>query len=111
MLRRTQGQWQASRLIGWGAKKAVPLSPPTSGWPTFSKELGRLRVFELPDQNDVRDRKGYREIMDGYSTLVEYQKDGVYRAYAYNNPGNQATWAPAKPMAALDVYLRAQFPN
>ncbi len=111
ILRRHVGKWTAARLVEWSRKPPTPLPAAKLGWPRFWAKAEKLGVFTLPDQENAGSKKGYDKIFDGYSTFVEYQKDGLYRAYAYDNPGNQTNWPPAKPMAALDRFVRSQFPR
>ena len=111
ILRRRAGTWSAAHLVAWSRKPPVPLPAPKLGWPAFWMKAERLGIYTLPDQENAGSKKGLLGIDDGYSTLVEFQRDGVYRAYAYDNPTNQTSWPPAKPMAALVRFLAEQFPR
>lgn len=110
VLRKRAGRWTAVRIGGLHPERRKALPAPRSGWPAFWGEAERRGIFTLPDQNQIKDKKGLAGIDDGYSNLVEFQRDGVYRAYAYDNPANQSTWPPARPMAALDRLVGREFP-
>lgn len=109
-LRREGGKWTVFSLERGRNQRPKRLPDPRSGWPTFWSQVEKLGLWSISDEDTHRNRRGYATIFDGYSTLVEYQRDGVYRAYAYNNPGNQSTWPPSKPMAALSRFIESNFP-
>ena len=109
VLKRRGGRWTALRMGDAPNTGPFRINPPRDGWPAFWAQAGRLGLWTLPDQNEVRDPRGPNDISDGTSTLVELQRDGAYRAYGYNNPAAQTAWPPARPMAALDRYVRRQF--
>ena len=111
ILRRADGKWSGKRLNARSGHPPTPLPAPKLGWPVFWVKAEKIGIFTLPDDSTIADRKGYSRIDDGYSTLVEYQKDGIYRAYAYNNPELQKEWRYAKPMATLDRFINSQFPT
>lgn len=111
ILRRRKAKWSAARIIQGSFFPERPLPAPKLGWPAFLCRAESLGLFTLPDQTQARSLKGYHFVFDGDRTFVEYQKDGVYRAYAYDNPDWQNGWPPAKRMVALLDFIRSQFPR
>ena len=111
VFQRRAGVWSATKVMTRGGEKARRLPAPKSGWPAFWRRAEGLGIWTLPDEAEIKDRKGYAKIFDGYSTLVETQRKGMYRAYGYDNPTHQTDWRYAKPMAALDRLIRAEFPG
>lgn len=111
VFRRQAGTWSATELAPVRRMKPRRLPAPKSGWPIFWSRAEELGIWTLPDETEIKDRKGYSRIFDGYSNLVETQRGGAYRAYGYNNPQNQTRWRYAKPMADLDRLVKSEFPD
>lgn len=105
------GQWTAMGLTEIRNSHPVRLGTPKSGWASFWKKAEALGIWSMPDQSEKYDVPGYQPILDGYSTLVETRRNGVYRSYAYDNPEHQPDWPPAKPMSALVQLIRSEFPR
>lgn len=113
ILRKAAGKWTATRLIGGipgtSSKSRKTLYPaPKSGWPTFWRKAEEFGLWTLPDDSTLP-QKERKWVLDGFSYLVELQRGGTYRTYAYDNPELQK-WPEAKQMVAIDRLLGREFP-
>ena len=114
ILRRKGGVWTAVRLIGgvpgtrFPSKKAT-YTAPKEGWPVFWRKMDALHLWTLPDESTLP-QKDRHTVFDGFSYLVETQRDGRYRAYAYANPEFQKQWPEAAKMVSLAKLLETAFP-
>lgn len=110
VLRRTAGQWSATHLDGVTRKVSAAesqrsLGTPKSGWDGALKRLEEAGLFTLPDASAIGCIAG---INDGMSYVVEFNRDGVYRTYMYENP-DQAPCAEAKRMIEIGNIIAAEF--
>jgi hypothetical protein len=81
------------------------VAEPASGWARFWRKLEEAGVFDLPDSSELKDYN--RGILDGISYVVEYRRDGEYRAYRYENPAMQVL-PEAKRFVRLLELLRKE---
>lgn len=114
ILRRKGGVWTAVRLAGgfpgtrFRSRKAA-YAAPKGGWPLFWRKAEAFGIWSLPDETAWPASKRAR-VDDGIAYLVEAQRDGRYRAYAYDNPASQTGWPEAARMARLARLLEIAFP-
>ena len=110
LLRRTAGEWLAVHLDGV-TRKASPaefqkrLGPPKSGWDAFLRRLEEAGFFTLPDASAVNCNTFQH---DGMSYVVEFNRDGVYRTYMYDNP-DYAQCNEAKRMIRIGNIISEEF--
>ena len=114
ILRRKGSVWTAVRLVGAypgtrSRPRKVAYAAPKGGWPAFWRKAEAFGIWSLPDESTLPQAKRMG-IDDGISYLVETQRDGRYRAYAYNNPALQTGWPEAARMARLAWLLELSFP-
>lgn len=114
ILRKVGGTWIAMRLLSETQRgkrrdwtKVYP--GPKTGWPTFWSLAESLGIWTLPDDSTLPQERR-RTIRDGYSIVVETQRKGKYRVYAYNNPREQKQWPTAARMMAIGKLLGSEFP-
>ena len=88
ILKRAAGQWSAIHLNG--IRAGLPphqyqklLQPPRSGWDLCWQRLQAAGILTLPDASAIGCGGG---LNDGMSYVVEYNRDGIYRTYMYDNP-------------------------
>ena len=115
IFRKKDGVWTATRLLS-----ALPntsrkdwtkvYAQPKSGWPTFWKKAEELGVWTLPDDSTIALAPG-RGTLDGFSYVVELQRDGRYRTYTYMNPNVLPVGPEARSMIDLDRLIQAEFPR
>ncbi|RYG33668.1 hypothetical protein EON81_17630 [bacterium] len=113
VLRKKGSRWTAIRLLSapkkpthWGLTKTYQM--PRSGWPRFWKLAEHQEIFTLPDESELP-QKGKKQVLDGFSFLVEIQRKGRYRAYFYSNPKFQTQWPQAKRILEIDALLDREF--
>ncbi len=88
VLRRSAGRWSAIHLDGVTRKVASTesqknLEAPKSGWDACWQRLQDAGILMLPDAAAIGCST---MIKDGMSYVVEYNHDGIYRTYMYDNP-------------------------
>lgn len=115
ILRKKAEKWSATRLLS-----ALPNRPksrwakayvaPKSGWATFLTKAETLGLWTLPDDSTLP-QKDRKEVMDGFSYVVEIQREGKYRAYQYDNPEYQTQWPESKRILAIGKLLEQEFPH
>jgi hypothetical protein len=110
ILKRTTGQWSALHLVRVHPK--LPKSQyqivrpsPKSGWEKCWERLIKEGLLTLPDSSTL---KGEKNIRDGFSYVVEINKDRTYRTYMYSNP-DQQDWREAKQMVRVGQILSDEF--
>jgi len=114
ILRRVKGTWIAVRLLsethnGKRRDWTKVYTGPKAGWPTFWSRAESLGIWTLPDDSTLP-QEGRQTTKDGYSIIVETQRAGKYRVYAYNNPKLQTQWPTAARIMAIGKLLGAEFP-
>ena len=114
ILRKTGTEWTAVRLVGAppeGERSSTKtmLAAPKEGWPAFWASANALGLWTLPDESALpqEDKVG---VLDGIGYVVEVQREGRYRAYAYSNPALQPQWPEAAKMVSLAKLLQTAFP-
>jgi hypothetical protein len=78
---------------------------PNSDWDKLWSRLVQLKLLSLPDSSKLR---GERRLFDGFSYVVEINRDGGYRTYQYGNPQEQ-TWSEAKEIISMAQTLQDEF--
>ena len=110
VLKRTGGRWSAIHLRG--ITRATPsqesqqtLQPPKSGWERFWQRLRDAGILSLPDAAAI----GCSVLInDGMSYVVEYNSNGIYRTYMYDNP-KFAKCGEAKRMIEIGEIIAEEF--
>lgn len=110
ILKRAGAQWSAIHLRG--ITRTMPpldfqktLPPPKSGWDKSWQRLQDAGILSLPDAISI----GCSPMdLDGMSYVVEYNRDGSYRTYMYDNPDN-AKCDEAKRMIKIGNMIAEEF--
>ena len=110
VLKRAGGQWSAIHLNG--IHRGLPrseyqkiLQAPKSGWDGCWQRLEQAGILTLPDAAAI----GCSAMMnDGMSYVVEFNRDGVYRTYLYDNP-SYAKCNEAKQMIQIGNIISEEF--
>jgi hypothetical protein len=110
VLKRAGAQWSAIHLRG--ITRNMPsqefqqtLQPPRSGWDKSWQRLQDAGILSLPDAFAI----GCSPMdVDGMSYVVEYNRDGIYRTYMYDNPEN-AKCDEAKRMIEIGNMIAEEF--
>jgi hypothetical protein len=80
---------------------------PKSPWQSVLQRLNDAEIFTLPDSSELKNYKG-DEVMDGFSNIVEINKDEIYRVYEYRNP-NWADNPEAKQIVKIGSIIADEF--
>lgn len=114
ILRKVGGHWIAMRLLSESHRgkrrdwtKVYP--GPKKGWPAFWARAESLGIWTLPDDSTLP-QAGRQSVRDGYSIVVETQRGGKYRVYAYENPRAQTQWTSAARILLIGKLLGSEFP-
>lgn len=110
VLKRASAQWSAIHLNG--ITRSAPsqesqetLQPPKSGWDKCWQRLQGAGILSLPDAAAI----GCSAMAtDGLSYVVEYNRDGIYRTYMYDNP-DYAKCDEAKRMIEIGNIIAEEF--
>jgi len=110
VLKRVAGQWSAIHLDGVTRKVVSPeseqkLGTPKFGWDASFRRLEEAGLFTLPDASSLGCNGG---ATDGMSYVVEFNRDGVYRTYMYDNP-DYAKCEEAKRMIYIGNLISEDF--
>jgi hypothetical protein len=110
VLKRTAGQWAAVHLDGIIRKLASTesqhnLQAPKSGWDACWHRLQDAGVLSLPDAAAIGCST---MINDGMSYVVEYNYEGTYRTYMYDNP-DYSKCIEAKRMIQIGNLISEEF--
>ena len=110
VLQRAAGQWSAIHLDGITRKVASPdskraLQEPKSGWDATWQRLHDAGILNLPDATAIGCSA---MINDGMSYVVEYNYEGTYRTYLYDNP-DYAKCNEAKRMIQIGNLIAEEF--
>jgi hypothetical protein len=110
VLRRAAGDWSAIHLDGVtrnvaSAESQKNLQAPKSGWEACWQRLQDAGLLTLPDAAAI----GCSAMVnDGMSYVVEYNREGIYRTYMYDNP-DYAKCDEAKRMIAIGNLISEEF--
>jgi hypothetical protein len=80
---------------------------PQSDWETVVRKLNEAEIFTLSDSSELKNYKG-NNITDGFSYIVEINKDEVYRIYEYRNP-DRAENPEAKQIVKIGNIIAEEF--
>jgi hypothetical protein len=110
ILRRAGGQWSAIHLDGVTRNVASDesqknLPGPKSGWDACWQRLQDAGILSLPDASAIGCSA---MINDGMSYVVEYNYNGTYRTYLYDNP-DYAKCNEAKRMIQIGNLISEEF--
>jgi hypothetical protein len=110
ILKRVAGQWNALHLVRIHprlpkSQSKIVQPSPKSGWEKCWERLIKEGLLTLPDSSTL---KGEKRIRDGFSYVVEINKDETYRTYMYGNP-EQQDWQEAKQMVKVGKILSDEF--
>jgi len=108
VLKRVSAQWAALFLaptLSRTVDKSQSLSAPKSGWDACWRRLQDAGVLILPDAHAIGCSAG---VNDGMSYVVEYNYDGTYRTYLYDNP-DYAKCNEAKRMIQIGNVISEEF--
>lgn len=110
VLKRSGAQWSAIHLRGIPRNKRPQefqktLQPPKSGWDKSWQRLQDAGILSLPDAFAIDCSP---MDVDGMSYVVEYNRDGIYRTYMYDNPDN-AKCDEAKRMIEIGNMIAEEF--
>jgi hypothetical protein len=114
---------EAGNWRGWKLEPAIPgrkdlkdirfqspLKPPTQGWPAFWKAMEAEGLYTLSDFEALPGKKN--TVLDGMSYVVEFQKEGKYRTYCYDNPSYQPkNWKEIDNIINIAKLLHQSFPE
>ena len=104
------GQWSAIHLDGVTRNVATNeskrnLQSPKSGWDACWQQLQDAGILTLSDAAAI----GCSAMVnDGMSYVVEYNRDGIYRTYLYDNP-DYAKCNEAKRMINVGNIISEEF--
>ena len=99
ILTRENGKSEVRHIPAEYVTKIFKYSKPKSGWENFWRMLLNKKIYRLPDSSTITD---YKNVFDGVSYVVEYNREGHYRTYQYNNPKYQ-TCPEAKQILNLSL--------
>lgn len=110
VLKRVTGEWSAVHLEGIhpGLRRSEyekKLQPPKSGWELCWRRLEEGGILTLPDASAVGCST---MVTDGMSYVVEFNDNGTYRTYMYDNP-DYAKCNDAKRMIAIGNIISSEF--
>jgi len=109
VLTRVNGQWSAVLLRAiprnGASNESQPLREPKSGWEASLRRLEQAGLFTLPDAIAIHCLAG---VNDGAGYVVEFNRDGVYRTYMYENP-DYARCNEAKRMIQIGDIISEEF--
>jgi hypothetical protein len=110
VLRRANGHWSALDLDGVTRNPASSesrrnLPAPKSGWDACWQRLQDAGILTLPDAAGIGCSAG---VTDGMSYVVEFNREGIYRTYMYDNP-DYAKCYEAKQMIAIGNLISEEF--
>jgi hypothetical protein len=110
VLKRAGGKWSALHLDGIHPNLSrrqyqTSLSPPKSGWDVCWQRLRQAGILDLPDASALGCGGG---VNDGMSYVVEFNRDGIYRTYMYDNP-DHAKCDEAKRVIAIGNLISEEF--
>ena len=110
VLKRAGGQWSAIHLRGITRNMSSQefqktLQPPKSGWDKSWQRLQDAGILSLPDAFAIECSP---MINDGMSYVVEYNRNGIYRTYLYDNP-DYAKCNEAKRMINIGNIIAEEF--
>ena len=110
VLKRAGAQWSAIHLRGItrnmrSQEFQKTLQPPKSGWDKSWQRLQDAGILSLPDAFGIECSP---MDVDGMSYVVEYNRDGIYRTYMYDNPEN-AKCDEAKRMIKIGNIIAEEF--
>lgn len=110
VLKRAGAQWSAIHLRGITRNMQShdfqkTLRPPNSGWDKSWQRLQDAGILSLPDAFGIECSP---MDVDGMSYVVEYNRDGIYRTYMYDNPEN-AKCDEAKRMIKIGNIIAEEF--
>jgi hypothetical protein len=110
VLKRTAGRWSAIHLDGITRKVASAesqrnLQAPKSGWDGCWRRLQDAGILTLPDAAAIGCTAG---VLDGMSYVVEYNYEGAYRTYLYDNP-DYAKCDEAKRLIQIGNLISEEF--
>ena len=80
---------------------------PISKWNKFIYNLDKLKLFDLPEQDDVQGWKD-KLISDGISYAIEFVYKGKYGIYHYHCPYEYTEYWNSKQMTLILDYLRKE---
>ncbi|MEP6900696.1 MAG: hypothetical protein ABJA66_03035 [Actinomycetota bacterium] len=80
---------------------------PKSDWQNILQRINEAEIFTLPDSSEVKNYEGDK-VNDGFSNIVEINKDGIYRVYEYVNP-NWAENPEAKQIVKIGNIIADEF--
>lgn len=80
---------------------------PKSGWPIFLNEINKYKIYDLPNQEDIKGWKD-KEISDGTNYAVEFIKHGKYKIYHYHSPDLYLEYSNSKQMVELLSLLKQE---
>ena len=109
-LKRAAGNWSAIHLDGIHSR--LPRSEsqkmsqePKSGWELCWRRLEEAGILTLPDASEIGCSA---MINDGMSYVVEFNNQGIYRTYLYDNP-SYSKCKEAKQMIKIGNIISEEF--
>ena len=109
VLKRTAGEWSAIHLDGNPnlpcSEYEKKLQTPKSGWELCWRRLEEAGILTLRDASAIGCSA---MINDGMSYVVEFNSNGTYRTYLYDNP-DYAKCKEAKQMIAIGNIISEEF--
>jgi len=110
LLNRAKGEWSATYLAGIHPNLSTKefqktLQSPKSGWESCWRQLVNSAILRLPDASEI---KCHTAINDGMSYVVEFNRNGIYRTYMYDNPA-YARCPEAKQMIKIGKIISEEF--
>ena len=110
VLKRAAGEWSAIHLDGIHSnlprsEYEKRLQTPKSGWEECWRRLEEAGILTLPDASAIGCSA---MINDGMSYVVEFNSNGTYRTYLYDNPG-YAKCDEAKQMIKIANIVSEEF--
>jgi hypothetical protein len=110
VLKRAAGEWSAIHLEGihpnlLRSEYEKKLQTPKSGWELCWRRLEETGILTLPDGSAIGCSP---MINDGMSYVVEFNSNGIYRTYLYDNP-DYAKCKEAKQMIAIGNIISEEF--
>lgn len=89
------------------SKYQKELPEPVSGWDNTWNNLVNKGILTLPDATEVNCNE---IVVDGFSLIIEYKINGIYRTYKYDNPNDKAPKCrEAKQIAEIYKIINDEF--
>ncbi len=111
VIKKSDESWTAtyidSKYLGENQSPKTILIDPKSSWQNVWRKLTDAEILTLPDSSEIENYPGDM-VRDGFSYIVEINKNQVYRIYEYANP-NWGDSFEGKQMVKISKIIAEEF--